>query len=120
LQPIAVQVKAIKSVVKRKMIATCFSHQPQYRSGFIPGALIGSTLPAPSGQVGGVNPFLAQQGSNLTRLGTAISGIQDAALVVAGKLPALGRGNYLRVEPRAGGRVSSRLTGVFQRALRRS
>jgi hypothetical protein len=32
------------------------------------GALIGSTLLAPSGQVGGVNAFFAQQGSNLTRL----------------------------------------------------
>jgi hypothetical protein len=68
------------------------------------GTLIGRTLPAPSGQVGGVNSFFAQQGANLTRLGTAISGLQDAALVGAGKLSASDRGYHLRVGLCARGR----------------
>ena len=77
------------------------------------GALIGSTLPAPSGQVGGVNPFFAQQGANLTRLGTTISGIQDAAFVATGKLSAPGRGNTTSGSGRAP-------EGAFPAALRAS
>ena len=60
-----------------------------------------SALLAPGVQVGGVDTFLAQQGANVARLVTAVGGLQNAALVAAGKLPTLGRGNHLRVGPRA-------------------
>ena len=77
----------------------------------------GGALPAPGVQVGGVNPFFAQQSADVARLGTTVGSLQDAALVAAGKLPALGRSDHLRVGPCAWGRVSSRPGGVFRRAL---
>ena len=79
------------------------------------GTLGGGALLAPGVQVGGVNTLFAQQCAKVARLGAAVGGLQDAALVAAGKLPAPRRGDHLRVWPHVGGRVSSRPEGVSRR-----
>ena len=64
------------------------------------------------------NPF-KRKCANVTRLGAAVGGIQNAALVAVGKLPATRRCDHLRVGPHcAGGRVSIRPLGVFQPSFR--
>jgi hypothetical protein len=81
------------------------------------GALGCGTLLAPGVQMGGVNPFLAQQSADFARLSAAIRSLQNAALFAAGNLPTPACGGHLRVGPRGRGRVSSRPTGIFQRPL---